>query len=45
MAPFMARVEDIAKQKLASDSKLQYMPEAAVHRELMQELDRSGVPS
>lgn len=40
MAPFMARVEDIAKQKLASDSKLQYMPEAAVHRELMQELDR-----
>ena len=40
IAPLMARVEDIAKQKLASDQKLQYMSEAAVARELMQELDR-----
>ncbi|EIW61833.1 uncharacterized protein TRAVEDRAFT_163386 [Trametes versicolor FP-101664 SS1] len=37
---FLARVEDIAKQKLASDPKLQYMPEATVTREIMQELER-----
>ncbi|CDO74086.1 hypothetical protein BN946_scf185043.g136 [Trametes cinnabarina] len=40
MAAFVARVEDIAKQKLASDAKLQYMPEATVTREIMQELER-----
>ncbi|KAL7282082.1 hypothetical protein ACG7TL_003551 [Trametes sanguinea] len=40
MAAFLARVEDIAKQKLASDPKLQYMPEATVTREIMQELER-----
>ncbi|KAI0751312.1 hypothetical protein C8Q80DRAFT_1156583 [Daedaleopsis nitida] len=40
VAAFLARVEDIAKQKLASDPKLQYMPEANVSREIMQELDR-----
>ncbi|KAI0366390.1 hypothetical protein BV20DRAFT_1026378, partial [Pilatotrama ljubarskyi] len=40
MAAFLARVEDIAKQKLASDPKLQYMPEASVTREIMQELER-----
>ncbi|KAI0921911.1 hypothetical protein AcW1_004237 [Taiwanofungus camphoratus] len=38
--PLMSRVEDITRQKLASDQKLQYMSEAAVSRELMQELDR-----
>ena len=43
MAAFLARVEDIAKQKLASDPKLQYMPEANVSREIMQELDRCAV--
>lgn len=36
----MARVDDIARQKLTSDQRLQYMPEPAVNRELMQELDR-----
>ncbi|KAI0829404.1 hypothetical protein BC628DRAFT_1417131 [Trametes gibbosa] len=40
MAAFLARVEDIAKQKLASDPKLQYMPEATATREIMQELER-----
>ncbi|KAI0637764.1 hypothetical protein C8Q77DRAFT_1153480 [Trametes polyzona] len=40
VAAFLARVEDIAKQKLASDPKLQYMPEATVTREIMQELER-----
>ncbi|KAI0676814.1 complex proteins associated with Set1p component shg1-domain-containing protein [Trametes maxima] len=40
MAALLARVEDIAKQKLASDPKLQYMPEANVTREIMQELER-----
>ncbi|GBE79146.1 hypothetical protein SCP_0203430 [Sparassis crispa] len=40
IASFMARVEDITRQKLASDQKLQYMPDAAASRELMQELDR-----
>lgn len=40
MAPFMARVDDIARQKLTSDQRLHYMPEAAVIRELMEELDR-----
>ncbi|KAI0723431.1 hypothetical protein C8Q76DRAFT_722846 [Earliella scabrosa] len=43
VAAFLARVEDIAKQKLASDPKLQYMPEANVSREIMQELDRCAV--
>ncbi|RPD61971.1 hypothetical protein L226DRAFT_535348 [Lentinus tigrinus ALCF2SS1-7] len=40
VAAFLARVDDIAKEKLASDPKLQYMPEANVSREIMQELDR-----
>ncbi|KAI0771483.1 hypothetical protein BD413DRAFT_548907 [Trametes elegans] len=40
LAAFLARVEDIAKQKLESDPKLQYMPEATVTREIMQELER-----
>ena len=39
-AAFLARVDEIAKEKLASDPKLQYMPEANVSREVMQELDR-----
>ncbi|KZT27005.1 hypothetical protein NEOLEDRAFT_1061726 [Neolentinus lepideus HHB14362 ss-1] len=37
---FMARVEDIARQRINADQKLQYMPPEAVHRELMQEIDR-----
>lgn len=45
MPAFLARVEDIAKQKLASDPKLQYMPEATVTREIMQELERCVVSS
>ena len=37
----MNRVEDIARKKLDSDQRLQYMPPETVHRELQQELDRS----
>ncbi|KAH7931263.1 hypothetical protein BV22DRAFT_8306 [Leucogyrophana mollusca] len=37
---FKSRVEDIARQRLASDQKLQSMPHDAVHRELMGEMDR-----
>ncbi|KAI0721918.1 hypothetical protein C8T65DRAFT_629651 [Cerioporus squamosus] len=40
VASFLARVDEIVKEKLASDPKLQYMPEANVSREVMQELDR-----
>ncbi|TFK86822.1 hypothetical protein K466DRAFT_663468 [Polyporus arcularius HHB13444] len=40
VAAFLARVDEIAKEKLASDPKLQYMPEANISREVMQELDR-----
>ena len=40
MPAFLARVEDIAKQKLEADPKLQYMPEVNVTREIMQELER-----
>ena len=43
VSAFLARVEDIAKQKLEADAKLQYMPEPNVTREIMQELDRCGV--
>jgi hypothetical protein len=42
MIPLMSRVEDIVRQKLQSDKKLEYMPQEAVHRELMEELDRYG---
>ncbi|PCH41174.1 hypothetical protein WOLCODRAFT_162863 [Wolfiporia cocos MD-104 SS10] len=40
MESLMDRVQDIARQRLNADSKLQYMSEAAISRELMQELDR-----
>ena len=40
MSALLSRVDDIAKEKLASDPKLQYMPEPNVAREVMQELDR-----
>jgi hypothetical protein len=40
MIPLMSRVEDIAHQKMNSDKKLAYMPQEAVHRELMDEMDR-----
>lgn len=40
MSALLSRVDDIAKEKLASDPKLQYMPEANVTREVLQELDR-----
>lgn len=40
MTALLSRVDDIAKEKLASDPKLQYMPEANVTREVLQELDR-----
>ncbi|OBZ71918.1 hypothetical protein A0H81_08280 [Grifola frondosa] len=43
MPAFMSRIEDIARQKLDADPKLQYMSEPAVARELMQELDRYPV--
>lgn len=36
----MTRVEDIARQKFTSDKKLEYMQQEAVHRELMDELNR-----
>ncbi|KZT12701.1 uncharacterized protein LAESUDRAFT_639018 [Laetiporus sulphureus 93-53] len=36
----MARVEDIARQKMESEPKLQYMSETLASKELMQELDR-----
>ncbi|RDB20519.1 hypothetical protein Hypma_012423 [Hypsizygus marmoreus] len=35
-----ARVGDIARNRLESDQKLRFLPHEAVHRELMQELDR-----
>jgi hypothetical protein len=38
----MSRVEDIARKKLETDQRLQYMPPDAVHRDLQQELDRSA---
>lgn len=37
---FKSRIEDIARQRLASDPKLIHMPHDAVHRELMGEIDR-----
>lgn len=37
---FMARVEDIARQRLSSDMRLRYLGPDAVHAELMQEMDR-----
>lgn len=40
MSAFMARVDDIARKKLETDQRLQYMPAETVHRELQQELDR-----
>ncbi|KAF9652106.1 hypothetical protein BDM02DRAFT_3126507 [Thelephora ganbajun] len=38
--PLLSRVEDIARQKLQADRKLEYLPQEAVHRELIAELDR-----
>ncbi|TFY57814.1 hypothetical protein EVJ58_g6794 [Rhodofomes roseus] len=40
MDTLMSRVEDIVKERLASDQKLHYVPETVMTRELMQELDR-----
>lgn len=40
MGNFMARVEDIARQRLSSDMRLRYLGPDAVHAELMQEMDR-----
>jgi len=40
MSSFMSRVEDIARKKLETDQRLQYMPPETVHRELQSELDR-----
>ncbi|KDQ64894.1 hypothetical protein JAAARDRAFT_28547 [Jaapia argillacea MUCL 33604] len=37
---FMARVDDIARQKLNSDQRMQFMQPEAVHRELLQEMER-----
>jgi hypothetical protein len=39
---FHSKVEDIARQRLASDDKLQQLPPDIVHKELMQELDRQA---
>ncbi|PSR73585.1 hypothetical protein PHLCEN_2v10504 [Hermanssonia centrifuga] len=39
-APFIDRVGDVATQQLASDHKVQYLPEASMIRELLQELNR-----
>jgi hypothetical protein len=38
--PLLSRVENIARQKLQADRKLGYLPQEAVHRELIAELDR-----
>ncbi|KAI0079688.1 hypothetical protein K474DRAFT_1591464 [Panus rudis PR-1116 ss-1] len=40
---FIARIEEIIKERLAVDSKLQYMPEAVACRELAEEVDRYPV--
>ncbi|KAF8351224.1 hypothetical protein F5887DRAFT_936416 [Amanita rubescens] len=40
ISTFQSKVEDIARQRLASDDKLQQLPPDIVHKELMQELDR-----
>ncbi|KAI6164992.1 hypothetical protein EDD17DRAFT_1473872, partial [Pisolithus thermaeus] len=40
IAAFKSRVEDIARQRLASDPKLIHMPHDTIHRELMGEIDR-----
>ncbi|KAI6122767.1 hypothetical protein EV401DRAFT_1858719, partial [Pisolithus croceorrhizus] len=37
---FKSRIEDIARQRLASDPKLIHMPHDTIHRELMGEIDR-----
>ncbi|KAG6330406.1 hypothetical protein ID866_8681 [Astraeus odoratus] len=37
---FKTRVDDIARQRLASDQKLIHMPHDTIHRELMGEIDR-----
>lgn len=37
---FKSRIEDIARQRLASDPKLIHMSHDTVHRELMGEIDR-----
>ena len=38
--PLLSRVDDIARQKLQADRKLEYLPHETVHRELIAELDR-----
>ncbi|KIJ70463.1 hypothetical protein HYDPIDRAFT_105193 [Hydnomerulius pinastri MD-312] len=40
IATFKSRVDDIARQRLASDPKLVHMPHDTVHRELVGEIDR-----
>ncbi|KAI9574509.1 hypothetical protein HD554DRAFT_2011676, partial [Boletus coccyginus] len=40
IASFQSRVEDIARQRLASDPNLITQPRDAVHHELMGEIDR-----
>ncbi|KIL68206.1 hypothetical protein M378DRAFT_185243 [Amanita muscaria Koide BX008] len=40
VATFKSKVDDIARQRLASDDKLQQLPPDMVHKELMQEVDR-----
>jgi hypothetical protein len=40
ISAFKAKIEDIARQRLASDKKLRYLPPEAVYKELMQDMDR-----
>ncbi|TFK43281.1 hypothetical protein BDQ12DRAFT_171629 [Crucibulum laeve] len=40
ISSFKSRIEDVARQRLISDQKLQYMPQELLHSELMQEMDR-----
>ncbi|KAF9008811.1 hypothetical protein BDQ17DRAFT_1348978 [Cyathus striatus] len=40
LASFKSKIADIARQRLASDQTLHFMPHESVHRELMQEVDR-----
>ncbi|KAF7795871.1 hypothetical protein EIP86_007038 [Pleurotus ostreatoroseus] len=39
-ASFVSRVEEVARQKLASDSKVKTLPETSMVKELMQDLNR-----
>ncbi|XP_006460114.1 hypothetical protein AGABI2DRAFT_150079 [Agaricus bisporus var. bisporus H97] len=43
LSEFKSRVENVARQRLTNDHNLLYMPQEFIHRELMQELDKSQI--